>query len=95
MTDIENEINELKKMIAAVLTKVTPPTAILLSLSQAAEVCNVEKRWLLERVQFKDIPAYRSGLNAPWRVYAADVNKFLTQNTNIKTERSKRVLRVA
>lgn len=95
MTDIEKEISELKEMVALLVAKVTPQKALPLDLSEAAEACKVKKRWLLERVQFKDIPAYRSGPNAPWRVYVADVTAFLTRETNANPERRKRVLRVA
>lgn len=66
----------------------------LVSLSDAAKACRVKKRWLLERVQDKDIPAYRAYENAPWKVFPADVRKYLTQKSNIKQVKPQSILKV-
>lgn len=52
------------------------------SLRRASEICQVEYKWLLERVQRSEIPAYRPNSAASWRVYPRDVVAFLTTTTN-------------
>lgn len=78
---VKKELMELRSMLAEVLPLVRPPKA-LLTLTEAAKVCNVRKAWLLERVQRDEIPAFRSSADAPWRVYVADVQAFLTRESN-------------
>lgn len=90
---VKKELAELRSMLAAVLPLVKPSRA-LLTLTEAAEVCHVKKPWLLERVQREEIPAFRSSADAPWRVYVADVQAFLTKESN-QTRPVRRVRRAA
>lgn len=59
-------------------------------LRDAARACNVEYRWLLERVQRKEIPAYRPDAGSSWRVYLSDVDAFLTKTSNLEITPDKR-----
>ena len=63
------------------------------SLSRAAEICEMNRDTLLDLVQRKDVKAYRPGPKQPWRVIPADVLAYLTRETNLEQPRRKSVLR--
>lgn len=77
-----SEIRALRKMVEKIAAA-SPPPRVPVSLREAAAVCHVEKNWLLERVQLKDIQGYRAKDEAPWRVYVDDVLAYLTRRTSI------------
>jgi len=59
-------------------------------LRAAAEACHVEYRWLLERIQRREIPGYRPDSSSSWRVYISDINSFLTKTTNLEAPKKSR-----
>ena len=86
---VKKELSEIRSMLSAAMVLVKP-IQMLMTLTEAAKVCGVKKPWLLERVQREEIPAYRSSADAPWRVYVADVQAFLTKESNQRPVRRSR-----
>ena len=78
-------IREELQSVKAAKTLVVP-----IPLKDAAELCQCNYRWLLERVQSSEIRAFRPAGQPHWRVYVADVVKFLTKESNIKPQRLQR-----
>jgi len=87
------KLADMDRKLAALVADRSFDSKVPLVLREAAEVCHVELEWLRERVKYKDIPAYRSTGNGSWRVFPADVKKFVMQETNQRPARRKSVLR--
>lgn len=77
-----SEVRMLRKMVEK-MAAASPPPRVPVLLREAAAVCHVDKAWLLERVQMKDIVGYRATDEAPWRVYVDDVLAYLTRKASI------------
>ena len=80
------EITLIRKIMREELSEILnkrSSNGATLPLRVAAEICNIQYRWLLERVQRKEIPAYRPDSTSSWRVYISDINTFLTRISNL------------
>lgn len=85
------EITIIRKIMREELAEILNKRGTIratIPLRAAAEVCNVEYRWLLERIQRREIPAYRPDPSASWRVYISDINAFLTKTSNLDVSHS-------
>jgi hypothetical protein len=82
-------------MLEQLLAAAAYETQVPLSLRDAALASNVTLRWLRERVERKEVPAYRNGENDAWRVFPKDIKAFLMANSNQAPARRARVLRRA
>ncbi|MBJ6798626.1 hypothetical protein [Geomonas propionica] len=94
LTKILAKLEDLDRKVTALTAEVNYSTKTPLLLRDAAEICHVELNWLRERVAWKNIPAYRSGPAAPWRVFPKDITAFVMAETNIKKPRRKSLLRI-
>lgn len=92
--DAEKRLIKIERLLEKVLADRALDSKIPLSLSEAADVCHVELRWLRERVNRKEIAAYRPCEAGSWRVFPKDVQALLMSETNQAPARRKRVLRV-
>ena len=89
--DVE-EITIIRKLLReelAELLNIRVPSRDTVPLRSAAQLCNVEYRWLLEKIQRQEIPAFRPDPASCWRVYISDVNLFLTRTTNLESTQKK------
>lgn len=90
MTDetaiIVRRIASLEKLLEQVAQVAIRPR-VPVPLREAAEFCHVELEWLRDRVERREIPAFRPGPRTLWRVHVDDVVKFLTADTNLKPQR--------
>jgi hypothetical protein len=86
------EITTLRKILReelAEMLNIRGSSRATVPLRFAAEVCNVQYKWLLERVQRGEIPAYRPDPASSWRVYVSDINIFLTRTSNFGVSHSR------
>ena len=92
----KEEITTIRKILHEELTEMLAraPLQATIPLRAAAQACNVEYRWLLERIQRQEIPGYRPDPSASWRVYISDINAFLTRTSNFEAHPKKVVRRV-
>lgn len=93
LVKLAKDLLRMQQQMTETLERLKTPAAPV-SLTRAAELCEVKKDWLLERVQRQEIQGFRSAAGAPWRVYAADVVAFLTKETNLVKPRRKSMLQV-
>ena len=91
--DAEKRLERIEKLLSQLLAGKAFDSKVPLLLSDAALACNVELRWLRERVALKEIVAYRATTSAPWRVYPKDIQAFLMQSTNLMPVRRQRILK--
>ncbi len=91
----DKRIERIEHLLESLLAGRAFDSKVPLSLRDAALACNVELRWLRERVSRREIAAYRNGDDAPWRVFPADIRVFLMAQSNQAPARRVRVLKRA
>jgi hypothetical protein len=91
----EKRIERIEHLLESLLADRAFDSKVPLALRDAALACNVELRWLRERVSRKEIAAYRNSDDAPWRVFPADIRAFLMIQSNQAPARRLRVLKRA
>lgn len=91
----EKRIENIESMLERLLSACSYESQVPLSLRDAALCCNVSLRWLQERVNRKEIVAYRHDVSTAWRVFPRDIKAFLTAESNQQPSRQLRVLRRA
>jgi hypothetical protein len=91
----EQRIEKIESMLEQLLASASYESPVPLSLRDAALASNVTLRWLRERVERREVPAYRNGEKDAWRVFPKDVKAFLMVNSNQAPTRRARVLRRA
>lgn len=92
--DAEKRLEHIEGLLERLLAVQSFDSRVPLALRDASAACNVELRWLRERVARNEIKAYRNAAAAPWRVYPKDVQEFLTRDCNQAPARRLRVLKV-
>lgn len=78
--------DELRQIVREELHAARLPS-VPIRLQEAAEVCHCEYRWLLDKVQSGEIRGYRPAGGREWRVFVADVVKYLTAECSAKPKR--------
>jgi excisionase family DNA binding protein len=90
IADLKKELSSIKALL-----KGLSPTRfdVPVSITRAAELCEMNRDTLLDMVQRKEIKAYRPGPKQPWRVVPDDVLAYLKRETNLEQPRRQSVLR--
>lgn len=91
----DKRFEKMEAMLEQLLAACAYETQVPLSMRDAALASHVELRWLRERVERKEIPAYHNDVNDPWRVFPKDIKAFVMANTNAAPARRLRVLKRA
>lgn len=89
----EKRLERVERLLEKLLAARSFDSQTPLSISDAAACCHVEARWLRERIQRREIPAYRHDDDGNWRVFPRDIQAYLMAESNQAPGRRQRVLR--
>jgi hypothetical protein len=89
---LKKELDAIKGLLKG-LSATPARMDIPVSISRAADLCDMNRATLLTMVQRQEIPAYRPGPKQPWRVIPSDVLAYMKRETNMDRPRRQSVLK--